>query len=167
MEGAIGRHTEFVTLNCREICKEIANATSRHIHHIRLNYEAYLKDLPSDKEVFVIRTKKLWEDWVTINNLLGSPSDVPIPRSIDEGQVINSQRRLPVTSNLNSEGQEILCKLLRNEYKLYIDLLNRAVNLSDDDIKSTLGDVHKNCPAIFESLLGQNQQIKTYNTKNE
>jgi len=147
------RHSEYITLNCRKICKEIANATSRHIHHIRLNYEAYLKDLPSDKEIFVIRTKHLWQDWRTVNNLLGSPTEVPIPESVDEGQVVNSQKNLPVKSNLSSNGQRILCKLLLNEYKLYIDLINRAVNLSDDDLKTTLEDVQRNCPATFESIL--------------
>jgi hypothetical protein len=34
-----GVHSEYITLNCREICKEIAEAKSRHIHHIRVNYE--------------------------------------------------------------------------------------------------------------------------------
>jgi len=32
-------HFEQVTLNCRETCKEIAAATSRYIHHVRVNYE--------------------------------------------------------------------------------------------------------------------------------
>lgn len=32
-------YEEQITLNCREICKEIAAATSRHIVHIRINYE--------------------------------------------------------------------------------------------------------------------------------
>jgi len=145
-------HFEQVTLNCRETCKEIAAATSRYIHHVRVNYEAYLKELPSDKEVFVIRTKSLWQDWVKVNNLLGSPKDVAIPDSINEGKVVNTQDKLPVRSNLSNEGRESLCKLLRNEYILYIDLLNRAVNLSDSDIKSALDDVHKNCPAILESI---------------
>ena len=177
--------TDQITLNCREMCKEIAAATSRNIVHIRINYEgeflllniecccvclittysqrisflnlstfikAYLKELPSNKEVFIIRTKSLWQDWVTVNNLLGAAEDVPIPDSINEGKVINSQAKLPVTSNLSDEGRDSLCKLLRNEYILYIDLLNRAVNLSDDDIKSALDDAYKNCPAILESI---------------
>ena len=92
---------------------------------------------------------------MTVNNLLGSPKNVPIPDGINEGKVVNSQDKLPVKSNLSSGGREILCKLLRNEYTLYIDLLNRAVNLSDDDIKAALDDVYKNCPAILESI-GQN-----------
>ena len=123
--------------------------------------KAYLKDLPSNKEVFVIRTKSLWQDWVTVNNLLGSPEDVPIPDSINEGKVVNSQGKLPVTSNLSNEGRESLCKFLRNEYILYIDLLNRAVNFSDDDIKSALDDAHKNCPAILESIGDQNKNYKS------
>ncbi len=114
--------------------------------------KAYLKDLPASKEVFVIRTKNLWQDWVTVNNLLGATEDVPIPDSNDEGKVVNSQAKLPVRSNLSDEGRATLCKLLRNEYILYIDLLNRAVNLSDDDIKSALDEAHKNCPDILESI---------------
>lgn len=150
-----GRHEEAVTLNCRDICKEIAAATSRHIVHVRVNYESYLKDLPSDKEVFVIRTKWLWQDWINVNNLLGSPTDVPTPDSINEGKVVNAQATLPVKSNLSNEGRKLLCNMLRNEYILYLDLLNRAVNLSDDDVKLALDNAHKNCPAIFESI-GQN-----------
>ena len=115
--------------------------------------EAYLKELPANKEVFVIRTKSLWQDWVTVNNLLGSPENVPIPDSINEGKVVNSQGKLPVTSNLSDEGRESLCNFLRNEYILYFDLLNRAVNLSDDDIKSALGDAYKNCPVTMESIV--------------
>lgn len=119
--------------------------------------KAYLKDLPSNKEVFVIRTKSLWQDWVTVNNLLGAPEDVPIPDSNDEGKVVNSQAKLPVRSNLRDEGRATLCKLLRNEYILYIDLLNRAVNLSDDEIEFALDDAHKNCPDILESI-GRNSK---------
>ncbi len=118
--------------------------------------KAYLKELPANKEVFVIRTKSLWPDWVTVNNLLGSPEDVPVPDSINEGKVVNSQGKLPVTSNLSDEGRESLCKFMRNEYILYFDLLNRAVNLSDDDIKSTLDDAYKNCPVTMESIVQNN-----------
>ena len=118
--------------------------------------KAYLKELPASKEVFVIRTKSLWHDWVTVNNLLGSPEDVPIPDSVNEGKVVNSQGKLPVTSNLSDEGRESLCKFLRNEYILYLDLLNRAVNLSDDDIKSALDDAYKNCPVTMKSIVQNN-----------
>ena len=114
--------------------------------------KAYLKDLPPNKEVFVIRTKKLWEDWVNVNNLLGSPKDVPVPDSMNEGQVVNCQGDLPLKSNLSDEGRKLLCKLLQNEYVLYIDLLNRAVNLSDDDVKYALNNAYKNCPDILESM---------------
>ena len=107
---------------------------------------------------------------MTVNNLLGAPEDVPIPGSNDEGKVVNSQAKLPVRSNLSDEGRETLCKLLRNEYILYIDLLNRAVNLSDDDIKSALDDSHKNCPDILESIGRNSYKISKWRStlqKNE
>ena len=34
-----GSHQEEITINCREVCKEIVAGTSRHIQHVRINYE--------------------------------------------------------------------------------------------------------------------------------
>ena len=37
-----GHHSEYITLKCREICEEIVAGTSRHIQHVRVNYEGEL-----------------------------------------------------------------------------------------------------------------------------
>ena len=66
---------------------------------------------------------------------------------------MNARGRLPVRNDLSDDGQVIVCQFLKNEIRIYIDLLNRAVNLSDDDIREALLDVQKNCPSVLKSLI--------------
>ena len=127
--------------------------TNDYIRHLRFNYEAFLKDLPSDSEVFVIRTKKLWSDWIDINNLLGSKKNVDVPDKESEGGVVNARGSLPIKNNLSATGQAIICQFLKNDIKIYIDLMNRAINLSDDDVKEALESVHKSCPSVLQELV--------------
>ncbi len=111
--------------------------------------------LPQDREVFVIRTNYLWNDWVQVNNLLGSTYDVPVPSREDAERVINARGRLPVRNNVSEEGKMILCKYLKEEIRIYIDLLNRAVNLSDEDVRVTLEDLQRNCPEVIETFISE------------
>ncbi len=109
-----------------------------------------MKPLPSSHEVFLIRTKFLWEDWVVVNNLLGSSHNVTVPKS-DETNKLNARGELPIESNLSDEGRKTLCHFLKSDIQIYISFLNRAVNLSDEDVKVTLEDLQESCPEIVES----------------
>ena len=148
-----GDHRKDIILHCRSICQGIMTGTNDYIQHLRLNYEAFLKDLPSDSEVFVIRTKNLWSDWQHINKMLGAKRYIEIPDKGSDAEKVNARGRLPVRNNLSLDGQVIVCQFLKNEIRIYIDLLNRAVNLSDDDIREALLDVQKNCPSVLKSLI--------------
>lgn len=142
-----------VSLDCGEICRDVVWGRSEFVHHARWGYQAFLSPLPQDREVFVIRTNYLWNDWVQVNNLLGSTYDVPVPSREDAERVINARGRLPVRNNVSEEGKMILCKYLKEEIRIYIDLLNRAVNLSDEDVRVTLEDLQRNCPEVIETLI--------------
>ena len=79
--------------------------------------------------------------------------DIEIPDKDSDAEKVNARGRLPVRNNLSLDGQVIVCQFLKNEIRIYIDLLNRAVNLSDDDIREALLDVQKNCPSVLKSLI--------------
>mmetsp|Transcript_31780 Transcript_31780/g.72650 ORF Transcript_31780/g.72650 Transcript_31780/m.72650 type:complete len:456 (+) Transcript_31780:84-1451(+) len=151
------KHSKQISLPCRSICREIEDGTSEYIHHVKYNYEAFLADLPSRTEVFVIRTKNLWPDWININNLLGAQEDVEIPNDESGGQHVNSRGgRQPVRNNLDAKGQKYLCEhLLKKDIIRYIDLMNRAVNLSDEDVKREVEGINASCPTVLESLAKQ------------
>ena len=150
-------HSKKISLPCRSICKGIEDGTSEYIHHVKYNYESFLADLPSRTEVFVIRTKNLWPDWIKVNNLLGAHEDVQIPNDGSGGQHVNSRGgRQPVQNNLDAKGRVYVCEhLLKKDIIRYIDLLNRAANLSDDDVKSALEGINASCPSVLESLAKQ------------
>ena len=112
-----------------------------------------VKDLPPETEVFVLRTTKIWEDWVAVNNILGAPRDVVIPEKGSDADILNARGKLPVRNNLSARGQDIVCHFLKNDIRVYIDLLNRAVNLSDDDVRAALEVIQRNCPLVLTSLV--------------
>ncbi len=88
-----------------------------------------------------------------MNNILGAPRDVVIPEKGSDGDILNARGKLPVRNNLSSRGQDILCHFLKNDIRIYIDLLNRAVNLSDDDVRDALEVIQRNCPSVVTSLV--------------
>ena len=55
-------------------------------------------------------------------------------------------------NDLSQSGQQIICQYLTHEIRLYIDLLNRAANLSDEDVREALEKVRSNCPAVVAAL---------------
>jgi len=147
-----GFKDRVISLKCREVCRGIVSGKSKYILHLRFNYEAFLKDLPPETEVLVVRTKYLWQDWIDVNNRLGSKRRVNIPDEHSGGDVVNARGRLPARNNLSPGGRKIICQFLTNEIRIYIDLLNRAVNLSDDDVRAALKGVQVNCPFVMKSL---------------
>ena len=106
--------------------------------------------MPSATEVFVIRTKSLWRDWRELNKILGKgKKEVDIPDEGSRSEVVNARGKLPVKAKISEKGKSIICMLLKDEIKIYIALINRAVNLSDEDVKVALEGVQKNCPSVI------------------
>eukprot|EP00571_Detonula_confervacea_P002046 CAMPEP_0172323216 /NCGR_PEP_ID=MMETSP1058-20130122/48176_1 /TAXON_ID=83371 /ORGANISM="Detonula confervacea, Strain CCMP 353" /LENGTH=379 /DNA_ID=CAMNT_0013039169 /DNA_START=11 /DNA_END=1147 /DNA_ORIENTATION=+ len=100
-----GSHSKEISLNCRDICQGIVSGENKYVHHVRFNYEAFLKDLPPENEIFVIRTMQLWQDWVDVNNMLGSNRNVEVPNKGSDEYVINARGSLPIRNNLSDHGR--------------------------------------------------------------
>lgn len=112
-----------------------------------------VKDLPAESEVFVLRTSKLWDDWLHINHMLGSKRSVDIPDTNSDEYVVNARGKMPVQSNMSRRGRKIICEKLSKEIRIYVGLLNRAVNLSDGDVRSALLELWGSCQDVVESLI--------------
>ncbi len=83
--------------------------------------------------------------------MLGSRTDVPVPNK-NETSSINVQGEVPIKSNLSEEGKKIICLHLYDEIRIYIEFLNRAVNLSDDDLRVSFKNLQKNCPDVVQLI---------------
>jgi len=148
---AMVKNNETITLDCAELARDIIMQKEPFVvPHARWGYQSFLDPLPSNTEVFFIRTKFLWEDWINVNNLLGSPHNVTVP-SENETKRLNARGEVPITSNLSDEGRKTVCRFLMDDIQVYIDFLNRAINLSDDEVKVTLRDLQESCPEIINS----------------
>lgn len=133
--------------NCAVQAKAAINGNIKIMVHMWANYEKYTARIPLNSTVFVIRTNHLWQDWLVMNKMLDPTRRVYIPYNRHARNVHNLT--LPVTRNISKEGQGILCEALKKEYRIYFDLLNRAVNMNEEDIQEARDIASKNCPKLI------------------
>lgn len=120
--------------------------------HMTHDYRQYYRSMPPDKELIVLRSDRLWEDWVEVNRLLGGAddpayrdwSDVPpfqeIHRNVS-GQYVMKKR----WKTASIEEQIWLCRLLRDEIRTYFMIIMRAINLNQEDLLRAATDVDRLC----------------------
>ena len=131
-------------------------------NHMTFDYRQYYKSMPPNKELLVMRTEHLHDDWVKVNHLL-SPDreqwwtntqqlknetytkewpDVPPFAGTKRARDKQEPYRWKTHSK---QEREWLCHLLYDEIRIYFMIIMRAVNLDDDDLKEAVYDVQKSC----------------------
>lgn len=150
VEQGLGDSNIFT--NVTEICHERAwDAISGRRHYSRhnyYNYQYYLKriQVPRNATILAIRTEHLETDWASADHLLADG------RYIDH-QVItfphfNPSHNIAQADHdaISSTGMKNLCRALCFEIKAYMELLDRAVNLTPQQISESLSLLRKSCP---------------------
>jgi hypothetical protein len=120
-----------------------ARKMSSHLYYdIRLFY----RQTNPSKPLFVIRTEFLWDDWININELLGqTPGSVAI---YEKKRRDTSNYKLPVSSSIGEVEREYLCRALASEYKVYFQILSKAINIQKEDSAAMVEIAQKNCPKL-------------------
>ena len=56
---------------------------------------------------------------------------------------------------ISESGRKNMCLALEDEYRVYFEMLNAALNLSEDDVKDSMKIARKNCPwlTIFDEVI--------------
>ena len=130
-------------------------------NHMTFDYRQYYKSMPSNKELLVMRTEHLHDDWVKVNDMLSLDRrqwwnstdlknetyaeewpDVPPFAGIKRARDKQESYRWKTHSK---QEREWLCHLLHDEIRVYFMIIMRAVNLDDDDLKEAVYDVQKSC----------------------
>jgi hypothetical protein len=125
----------FVTFGLNESWTKVTNDVADDIDglwltHMSFNYRRYYGSMPPNKELIVLHTNHLWEDWEKVNWLMsGSERERPIPSWRTRGMCPGTikQRKGGIL------GATWLCQLLRDEIRYYIMIMSRAINLDEDD----------------------------------
>jgi hypothetical protein len=135
------------TMNCDVLANAMmqhrAERISTHLYHdIRL----FHRQTNSSKPLFAIRTEFLWDDWININELLGqTPGSVVISQ---KNLRDTSKLALPVTTSIGEVEREYICRAIAPEYKVYFQLLSKAINIQKEDLAAMVEMGQKNCPKL-------------------
>jgi hypothetical protein len=135
------------TMNCDVLANAMmqhrAERISTHLYHdIRL----FHRQTNASKPLFAIRTEFLWDDWININELLGqTPGSVVISQ---KNLRDTSKLALPVTTSIGEVEREYICRAIAPEYKVYFQLLSKAINIQKEDLAAMVEMGQKNCPKL-------------------
>jgi hypothetical protein len=141
-----------------DVVVEVADDDADHpwFTHMSFNYRRYYRSMPPGKELIVLRTDHLREDWEGVHRLLlgggGGDDDAGTDTTTAHHPFLENERN--VSGNYRTkerwridapEEQLWLCRLLHDEIRHYIMIISRAVNLDEDDLLEALVDVDGMC----------------------
>ena len=117
--------------------------------HMSFNYRRYYRSMPPGKELIVMRTDHLREDWEGVHRLLGGDdawADTAHHPFLENERNVSGNYRTKERWWIDTPEEQLwLCMLLHDEIRHYIMIISRAVNLDEDDLFEALVDVDGMC----------------------
>lgn len=140
--------------SCSDLAKAALHGRVKIYNHLFFSFQMLLSFIPTiqNKTLYAIRQDYLWDDWISVNRALGQTDPVYIPE--DDGSMLRNvtfleaSNKMPVTRDLNEVGQSLLCNALRMEYRAYFWLLQRAKNVSTDEVQHSIDYAKRKCPSL-------------------
>jgi hypothetical protein len=142
--------------DCKQLARASMNNRVTSATHFYWDTKGIFKYLPpkfyyNTTAILVVRKEALWDDWTTANQFLGQTQVSTFPLTSIRNY---SHLVLPITKKLSETGRTRLCRMLIPEYKVYLELLSRADNLTPLQVQESLAIAQKNCPMLELSLPG-------------
>ena len=163
VQAAIGQHAQEknVTVNCTEMAHVAFGSNDRwskvdmRAHpwftHMSMDYRQYYRFMDPKKELIIMRNEHLFDDWVQMNNFLGAEDNTfqNWPRvPLFNGVARNVSIGYPDAYRWRVQSQEEqlwLCQLLHQEIRVYLMIIMRAINLSENDLSDAIKDIQRSC----------------------
>jgi hypothetical protein len=130
-------------------------------HHNKQNYKYYLKPLLSKlqeqdqrqyhgantTDIYVVRNENKWDDFHTINLMLGGTATSFYPSSSSPSSQLPHARENGGSSNrtIPTLARPSLCKVLCDEIHVYLAVLKRAINLHERQYMQSLKELYESC----------------------
>lgn len=145
---------------CQKLARNlISGSAPSHFEntHITRNYKFYTSELLSqskNKNIYVLRTEHLSNDWVNTAKDLILKTGTSIEVHEEVQHITHRKGKNPVVTSkdISKKGIQNACFFLCSEIQLYKKLLNRAINLNANDRSESLEDLAKYCPKEAKSL---------------
>ena len=136
--------TEAEQSMCREKARDLLFGKYRMlVPHIRYNYAYYanqsIRKFPN-KEYFGIRTEKEWDDFVMADKMIGGSGRY---QKMGKPRTHGSEHYQP--SPLSTEAYQKLCCVMRDEFQVYFEFFDAALNLNENDKEETEQKIRSLC----------------------
>ena len=115
------------------------DGSSTYVHYANQTIHAF-----PTKEIMVIRTEYMWSDLNTLEGHLGGGNTTTA--TLTE-ELFQEEKKEAVSTILSNQSHHTLCCALQEEIGVYVDLVQRAMNLDDSSRQETLGSLWKKCGA--------------------
>jgi hypothetical protein len=147
--GPTGLGARGTTLCSRRADRAIRGVVG-YASHNYYNFGYYWNLVPhqdGNVRVAVIRTEHMEQDWANIEkNMLDGPE-------IDVKQFPhkNWSKKKQEDHQLSDASRRNICAALCKEILVYKQILNRADNLSKEDIEQTMSELRQSCPEVADA----------------
>ena len=168
------RHNVVNATNCTRLACGGLHGKVRPYVHLYFNYQNLYAKLPlnRNRQLYVIRKEKLWQDWKTVNDMLGerddrngktaAANDTPDNKANDATEIAArniTHLDLPVGKELSKVARMRLCGALVSEYETYFKILHVAINMQPSDVEWAKAVAQTNCPYLdYESMIQKSTQ---------
>lgn len=129
------------TQACRDRAYRALTGIEQVGWHAYNNYEYYLKQLPQNASIGVIRSEHMLDDWNSMEALLGSDARA---RSFPARNTASKEKEL--NKVLSPRARELVCAALCQEIQVYKHYLHVAVNLEAAQVEQSLEELRRSCP---------------------
>ena len=140
--------------SCTDLAKAALHSRVRIYNHLYFSLLFILTNIPTpeNQTLYTIRQEYLWNDWKTLNTVLGQREPVNIPHDgnglLRNVSLLEIEKKMPITRELDAIGRMILCNALSEEYRAYYYLLINSKNLSPTDLQQSIARTKRNCPKL-------------------
>ena len=138
--------------NCAALAHALIHNKQKEVDHFYYSIRGVQQAMPptaANATILVIRTRHMWDDWISANAWLGQKEQTVaiFPNLLHRQQ---NETKLPVTKDISDKGKRRLCFALRFEYREYFSLLQRAVNLDQQNLQDAYKLAKQNCPQLVQ-----------------
>ena len=126
---------------CKQRARDMLRGTVRYENHHYYNYQYYYEGIPKGAKILVIRTEHMEEDWNKLELGLGGEemTNIDFPRD-------NTNQKEDRDLILGDEERMLLCHELCQEILVYKSILERAMNIDDSQLETSMEELRGICP---------------------
>ena len=135
--------------SCKDVVRAMIMGSIPDVDHFYWNTQhiaSQISNWDQDPAILSVRTENLSGDWQSANDWLGHETPALLEKK-NKIRVFTEEQYI-VNKTISASGQTRLCKHLLREYQIFLALVQKSANLSEDEKNASLELGRRNCPGL-------------------